>query len=304
MRFKIKDIGEKLSWDCLDESYLNDAVRIAIEEDLRGRGLNNINRKLSFSKDLSSCSIPKSLIGKASFIARESLIVCGIKLIPIILKNYDLNLKFKSKTNDGNLLKSNSEIGVIEGPVRSILTAERIVLNFLQHLSGISTNTNKYIKCLNGSKTKLLDTRKTTPGFRALEKYAFSCGGGYNHRYGLFDRIMIKDNHLAALNTDYLELKKLRHEFPSIPIHVEVDSLTQIEVALELGADCILLDNFSLSEIKKDIILIKNKAFTEASGGIKIDFLKKINNIGLDFISSGAPIYESKWIDIGLDWKL
>jgi nicotinate-nucleotide pyrophosphorylase (carboxylating) len=183
------------------------------------------------------------------------------------------------------------------------LQAERVLLNFLQHLSGIATETRSYVDALKGSTTALLDTRKTLPGYRVLQKYAFGCGGGYNHRIGLFDRVMFKDNHLVltgARLTETVELARKVH--PELPVEVEVDALEQIEPALTGGADIILLDNFTPEAIQEAVRLIAGRACTEASGGITRNTLTHLGQLELDFISTGAPIHQSTWKDIGLDW--
>ena len=196
----------------------------------------------------------------------------------------------------------------LTGPSGPLLQAERILLNFLQHLSGVATETRNYVDALKGSETVLLDTRKTLPGYRVLQKYAFACGGGHNHRIGLFDRVMLKDNHLAvagATGGDRLTetVRLARTACADLAIEVEVDTLEQIPPVLEAGADIILLDNFSSEELKEAITLINGRACTEASGGIQIDTLPALGSLGLDFISTGAPVHQSKWKDIGLDWQ-
>ena len=302
LRFSKAHLSQKLDWGSLDKKYLTHILNLAKKEDLGGLGLLSFNESTSL-RDLSSSLIANAENGGAVIVARTACVACGVNLVPLILKTYDPNLKFESFINDGDYITKGSEFGVIKGPAPQLLSAERVVLNFLQHLSGIASTTKLFTDCLKGSSSRLLDTRKTIPLFRMLEKYAFVCGGGFNHRYGLFDRIMIKDNHLASLQTAAIELDNLQNKFPNTPIHIEVDNLEQIDLALSAGADCILLDNFSIEELKTAIALIKNQAYTEASGGITLDALPKIKDLGLDFISTGAPIHHSPWVDISLDWE-
>ena len=186
------------------------------------------------------------------------------------------------------------------------MQAERVMLNFLQRLSGVATETAKYVAALGGSPTKLLDTRKTTPGLRVLEKYAFACGGGYNHRIGLFDRVMLKDNHLAAAGASGGEalaaaVRAAREKNAGFAIEVEVDSIGQIPPVLEAGADVIMFDNFSNSDIAEAVKLVGGAAWTEISGGVTLESVGELGKLGADFVSTAAPVHSSRWIDIGLD---
>lgn len=304
-RFSKDALSPRLKWSAINPRYLDQLIAQARSEDLSGLGLRTAPRHaLDVSSTLFS---DRFKIGKrALLVAREACILCGLELVPRILKAYDPKLSFRPNAQDGDSLEKGGLIGQIEGPATPLLQAERILLNFLQHLSGIATATRHYSDCLEGSETRLLDTRKTLPLYRVLEKYAFVCGGGYNHRYGLYDRIMIKDNHWAALASETdahaLEsLNQLRQDYPELPMHIEVDRCDQIERALEAGADCILLDNFSPEALKQALALIDNRAYTEASGGIQREDLDTLKQLGLDFISTGAPVHQSRWIDLGLD---
>lgn len=199
-------------------------------------------------------------------------------------------------------------LGIIAGPPRTILEAERVLLNFLQRLSGVASLTRACVDALGSSRTRLLDTRKTTPGFRVLEKYAVACGGGFNHRIGLFDRVMLKDNHLAAAGaTGGRALSdlvgKYRSEWPEMVIELEVDSISQIAPALAAGIENLLLDNFTTGELAEAVALVGDRAATEASGGITAERLAGLASLGLDFISTGATVHQATWKDIGLDWK-
>ncbi len=309
-RYTAKDFQTRLSWSEIDQDYLRQLVSLAKIEDLAGAGLTNRPERLG---DVTTALMPENTKGSAQLTAREPMVVCGLDLIPIIFKVYSSNpideasCQFTPLVQDGQSLSAGSSIGQISGPADSLLQAERVLLNFLQHLSGIATLSAKYVTALGDSQTTLLDTRKTLPGYRVLQKYAFACGGGTNHRMGLFDRMMLKDNHLAVAGavggnrlTETVSLA--RSTCSDIPVEVEVDSIEQIQPVLDAGADIILLDNFSIEELKTAIELIGDQACTEASGGIQIETLSKLGALGLDFISTGAPIHQSTWKDIGLDW--
>jgi nicotinate-nucleotide pyrophosphorylase (carboxylating) len=188
-----------------------------------------------------------------------------------------------------------------------MLQAERVILNFLQHLSGIATQTSLYVSCLQGYATRVLDTRKTTPGYRVLEKYAVACGGGWNHRMGLYEWILVKDNHLCS--TDSVggqslmqRIRLAREVFPSAVLEVEVDLMEQIEPVLQAGVDVLMLDNFTIADLESAVRQVAGRALTEASGGVELDRLARIAATGVDFVSSGALIHQSRWVDIGMDW--
>ena len=303
-RYSKNTFQTRLKWQDLDPDYLRQLVGLAKIEDLAGAGLANRPERLG---DVTTALMPESASGKAQLTARESLIICGLGLLPIILENYGADCSFKPIVADGDTLKKNEVIGVLSSSATVLLQAERVILNFLQHLSGIATETRSYTEALKDSSTLLLDTRKTLPGYRMLQKYAFACGGGYNHRLGLFDRVMLKDNHLAVAGATggnrLSETVTLAvNTFEDIPVEVEVDRLEQIAPSLEAGADIILLDNFSPPELKEAVSIIEGRAWTEASGGITLNNLPALGDLGLDFISTGAPVHQSRWKDIGLDW--
>ena len=303
-RFTKDALSQQLTWERIDLKYIRSIISQAKAEDMSGLGLGNA---LSQPLDVTSEIIPNTDQGKAILVARIPITLCGLHLVPLILEHYDPSLTFQTDHQDGDNIPKGHSFGILEGSSKSILQAERILLNFLQYLSGIATTTKIYSDCLSDSETRLLDTRKTTPLYRILEKYAFVCGGAYNHRYGLYDRIMIKDNHLAVLESnDKLSLaehiNRLRSQFPKLPVQVEIDSTKQLESVLAAEPDCILLDNFSIKETQEAIQIISHQAYTEASGGITLSHLAKLKTLGLDFISTGAPIHQSQWVDIGLDW--
>lgn len=296
---------KRLTWDDLDLIYLRQLVEISRDEDLAGLGL---RQRPAQPGDRSTASLARSpRSGLADLVCREPLVVCGLPLIPLILKTYGGRATLQTRTSDGKTVPAGTVLATLSGDPRLLLSAERIILNFLQRLSGVATQTRRYVDALGHSRTRLLDTRKTTPGYRMLEKYAVACGGGWNHRLGLFDRVMLKDNHLALLGAApgglAAAVARARQEAPTLPIEVEVDRPAQIPAALAAGADVILLDNFTPAQLRQAITAIGGRAFTEASGGINLRSLPKLAALGLDFISTGALVHQSVWVDIGLDWR-
>ena len=277
-------------------------IRIAIEEDL-GRG--DMTSGLFF-KD--------NAIAKANIISREEIVVCGMEIAREILRHYDEKLKLKVNINDGQSAHVGSRLATIEGPLRSMLSAERVLLNFIQRLSGIATTTAKYVRSIQGTKAKIYDTRKTMPGWRILEKYAVRCGGGHNHRLGLYDGILIKDNHLAQLGQNFPpKLRRIIAEARKLKgikfVAVEVDHVDhQLNHVLKIpGIDIILLDNMGQWQLKhavemRDDMCGKNKKpLLEASGNITLSSVSAIAQCGIDRIAVGAITHSTRAVDIGLD---
>jgi nicotinate-nucleotide pyrophosphorylase (carboxylating) len=189
-----------------------------------------------------------------------------------------------------------------------LLTAERVALNFVQRLSGVATLTAQFVEAIRGTGAAILDTRKTTPGWRELEKYAVRCGGGQNHRFGLWDMVLIKDNHLAALrdaqpNAIAAAVQRAREKFPALKVEVEADTLEQVRQAFNAGADIILLDNMSLEELRESVRVVGGRAKTEASGGVNLHTVRGIAETGVDYISVGAITHSARAVDIGLDFS-
>lgn len=259
---------------------------------------------------------------KAHLICREEMVVCGMEIAKTILKKYDPDLKIKVLVGDGEGAHVGKRIATIEGPLCPMLSAERVVLNFMQRLSGIATTTRQYVRAIEGTKAKIYDTRKTTPGWRILEKYAVRCGGGYNHRFGLYDGILIKDNHLAQLGRDFKDkLTKIIEEAKTIKgvkfVAVEVDHVDdQLNYVLEIpGVDIVLLDNMGQWQLKhavdmRNAAYDKNKSkskgkikkpLLEASGNVTLNTVSGIANCGVDRIAIGAITHSAKAADIGLD---
>ena len=275
---------------------------MAIEEDL-GRG--DMTSELLFERDT---------VAKATIISREEIIVCGMNIVGEILRQYDKKLTLKIRIKDGEPAHVGSKLGVIEGPLRSMLSAERVMLNFLQRLSGIATTTHKYVRAIQGTKAKIYDTRKTMPGWRILEKYAVRCGDGYNHRLGLYDGVLIKDNHLAQLGPNFQQkLKRIIAKARDLQgvkfVAVEVDHVDhQLNHVLKIaGIDIVLLDNMGQWQLKhavemRDAMCGKGKKpLLEASGNITLSNVSAVAQCGVDRIAVGAITHSAQAVDIGLD---
>lgn len=252
--------------------------------------------------DVTSSSIfPSSKCGSASFIAKEDGIVAGIDIIKVgyhLLTN-EMNITILKK--DGEAVAKGEVIAIVEGPMREILTGERVILNLLQRMSGIATITNKAVKELNSEHTRLCDTRKTTPGLRMFEKYAVTCGGGFNHRFGLYDGVMIKDNHIAFCGSITKAVKAVRDRLGHmVKIEVETENADQVKEAVEANVDIIMFDNRTPDEIKEFVKMVPNHIITEASGGITLDVLKDYRTCGVDYISLGFLTHSAKSLDISL----
>ncbi len=304
----IKEIARKccqqIAWQDLDLKPIRALIALAVAEDLEGSGL---NEKPTPTGDVSSELLPAGQTLAATARARETMTLCGAALVQEIVAAYDPSLVFEPRAHDGDALAKGDAIGTLKGPTRSALSAERPLLNFLQRLSGIATTTSVFAAALRDSSTRLLDTRKTTPGYRYLEKYAVACGGGWNHRMGLFDRVMLKDNHLAAFGDNLADatraaVEESRRRNPHLLVEMEVDRIEQIEAALNARVDVILLDNFSIDALRQAVELIGDRAVTEISGNVTLDTLAQIKALGCDFVSTGALVHKSVWVDIGLDW--
>ena len=298
-------LARRIAWKDIDHEYLNRIIRLAKNEDLSGAGF--IDSPPGPIDVTTATFPPTSQLAQADLFAREQQTICGLSLMPMILDAYGGGT-FTTNFQDGQSVSSGTKIGTIEGNPAHLLSAERVLLNFLQHLSGIATTSTAFVKKLDDSHTRILDTRKTTPGYRALEKYAVVCGGGWNHRLGLYDRVLIKDNHLdafSAQNGNELcnAVQLAREKNLGIPVEVEVDHPDQVLPVLEAGADCVLLDNFSIQQIRIAVEFVDGQTRIEASGGITLETVSNYAGLGLDFISTGALVHQSRWVDIGLDWK-
>jgi len=279
----------------LNNKEIRAAVKKALAEDI-GRG------------DVTTlATVPKNLLARAVVRAREPLVVAGIEFAEIAFRELSLKIKIRKLSRDRQKLAAGKTLLKISGSARAILTAERVALNFVQRLSGVATLTSQFVEAIRGTSAKILDTRKTTPGWRRFEKYAVACGGGKNHRLGLFDMILIKDNHLAALlnakpNAIAAAIAHAREKFPKLKIEVEADNLKQVEQAVNAGADFILLDNMNLKQLRQAVKIVNGHAKTEASGGVNLKTVRAIASTGVDFISVGALTHSARAVDIGLDF--
>jgi nicotinate-nucleotide pyrophosphorylase (carboxylating) len=280
---------------------------MALEEDLGERG------------DITSQAvIPADLQGSATFVARAPGVVAGLPACKLVIDAVDSNLSFRPEMNDGDSMAKGDRIAVVSGGMRSILAAERTALNFLQHLSGIATLTRQYVDAVAGLPVKILDTRKTIPGWRLLEKYAVRCGGGCNHRMGLFDGILIKDNHLAAMPIKDWALRVEEAMCRGVeaccagPIEIEVENLDQFNIAIdEVRPSIILLDNMSPEQLREavarrnaefEFASERQQVLLEASGGVTLQTVRAIAETGVDRISVGALTHSAPALDIALDY--
>jgi nicotinate-nucleotide pyrophosphorylase (carboxylating) len=253
-------------------------------------------------------TVPADAMASAVMAAREPLVVCGLPLAEAVFREVSAGLNLASAAADSQRVAKGQALLNIQGQARAILTAERVALNFVQRLSGVATLTARFVEAVAGTGAQILDTRKTTPGWRRLEKYAVQCGGGVNHRIGLFDRILIKDNHLAALrneppNAIEAAVRRARAQFPQLAVEVEADTLEQAGQACQAGADVILLDNMSNQDLRTAVRLIDGRAKTEASGGVNLATVRSIAETGVNFISVGALTHSAPAADIALDFQ-
>jgi nicotinate-nucleotide pyrophosphorylase (carboxylating) len=274
-----------------------DTIRRALAEDL---GAGDVT---------TAATVPASAAARALMVAREPLVVCGLAAAEAVFKEVSPKVELERASEDGRRAGRGDTLLRVRGPARAILTGERVALNFVQRLSGVATLTARFVEAVAGTRARILDTRKTTPGLRALEKYAVTCGGGANHRFGLFDRVLIKDNHLAALrleppNAIEAAVRRARERFPKLEVEVEADTLGQVQQALLAGADVILLDNMSNEDLRAAVWLVNGRARTEASGGVTLAGVRAIAETGVDFISVGALTHSARAVDVALDFEM
>jgi len=271
------------------------AVRAALAEDIGPGDVTTL------------ATVPAAATLTVEMVAREPLVLAGLAFATAAFRELSTQIQLQSHQADGQFCAAGDRLLRVEGPARAILTAERVALNFMQRLSGVATLTARFVRQLQGTRAKILDTRKTTPGWRRFEKYAVRCGGGQNHRIGLFDLVLIKDNHLAALrdeqpNAIAAAVQRARTAYPALQVEVEADTLAQVRQATEAGADIILLDNMTPAQLSEAVRLVGGRAKTEASGGVNLQTLRAIAETGVDFISVGALTHSARAMDIGLDY--
>ncbi|MGI5984540.1 MAG: carboxylating nicotinate-nucleotide diphosphorylase [Clostridiales bacterium] len=251
-----------------------------------------------------NCCIPAESRSKAYFIAKESGIICGVDVAARVFSLVDDNITLSPQLKDGDRVNKGDIIAKVSGPTRSILTGERVALNFMQRLSGTATATSNAVASVAGTKAKIVDTRKSTPCLRVLEKYAVRVGGGYNHRFNLSDGVLIKDNHIAAAGGVAAAINAARAAVPHVmKIEVETETLDEVQQALDAGADIIMLDNMSIEQMTEAVKLIAGKALTEASGNMGDKDLMAVAQTGVDIISIGSLTHSVKSLDISLKFR-
>ena len=275
---------------------IDEAVHRALAEDLGRAG------------DISSiATIPEDMKARVVVVARKAGTIAGLPLVAACIQQLSPDIKIKALARDGDTVKAKAALMTIGGNARAILAAERTALNFLGHLSGIATATSAYVRKIGKGKTRICCTRKTTPGLRALEKYAVRCGGGFNHRFGLDDAMLIKDNHIAVAGSIRAVLQRAKAKAGHlVKIEIEVDSLDQLQEVLDSGhgrslADVVLLDNFSVAMMKRAAKMVAGRLVIEASGGITLDNIAAIAATGVDYASSGALTHSAPNLDVALD---
>ena len=282
--------------ETLDADAIRHTVKSALAEDIGPGDVTTL------------ATVPATSVATALMRAREPLVVAGLALAEAAFRELSPKVKIKRAVQDGQSVAAGRTLLQITGPARALLSAERVALNFVQRLSGVATLTARFVAAIKGTRARILDTRKTTPGWRRFEKYAVTCGGGKNHRLGLFDLVLIKDNHLAALrdaspNAIAAAVQRARAKFPRLKVEVEADTIGQVEQALAAGADFILLDNMSLGQLRRAVQKCRGRAQTEASGGVTMATVRAIAATGVDFISVGALTHSARAVDIGLDFE-
>jgi len=275
-----------------DMQAIREQVSSALIEDLGG--------ELNASNDITANLIDDNVQAKATVITRESCVVCGVAWVNQAFALIDETVALQWHVEDGDSVAPDTVLLTLEGSAKAILTAERTALNFLQTLSGTATVTEFYANLLADSNTKILDTRKTLPGLRYAQKYAVRCGGGQNHRVGLFDAFLIKENHIFSCGGIDKAVERAKSMMPGKPVEVEVENLSELEQAMKAGADIVMLDNFTNEQIQQAVALNKGQCKLEVSGNITDERLKSLSQLGVDYISSGALTKHVQAIDLSL----
>ncbi|MBL0565929.1 carboxylating nicotinate-nucleotide diphosphorylase [Aeromonas veronii] len=274
------------------------AVRAALLEDL-GDALTTLDQP-DASADITAQLIPADRISSARVITREAGVFCGQPWVDEVFVQLGGEVKVEWKVQDGEVLSPNQELFRLHGPARLLLTGERNALNFVQTLSGVATLTARYVAELEGTDCRLLDTRKTIPGLRTAQKYAVTCGGGKNHRIGLYDAYLIKENHILACSGIAEAINEARHLNPGKPVEVEVESLAELEQALAANADIVMLDNFDVTMMREAVAINQGRAKLEVSGNVTLDTLAEFAATGVDFISVGALTKHVRALDLSM----
>ena len=277
----MNDLTEKLIMDRL--------IKQALEEDIGNEDVTT------------NAVMPEYKKGRVKLICKQDGVICGLNVFERVFKLLDEHTVIEIFVKDGDEVKKGQRIAMVSGDIRVLLSGERVALNFLQRMSGVATYTRSVVKLLKGGKTKLLDTRKTTPNMRVFEKYAVRCGGGNNHRYNLSDGVLLKDNHIGAAGGIKKAVEMAREYAPFVrKIEVEVESLAMCKEALEAGADIIMLDNMSVTDMKKAVEMIGGRAHKECSGNVTLENIAAIKDTGVDYVSSGALTHSAPILDLSL----
>ena len=246
-------------------------------------------------------TVPADAVGTAAILVKEPGVVCGLRAVEATFRALDPEIAFEAFAHDGDVVEAPAVVARVSGSQRAILTGERVALNFLGRLSGIATLTRQYVDAVSGTAAAVLDTRKTTPGLRALEKYAVASGGGRNHRFGLDDAVLIKDNHLRAAGSISDAVELVRRASGGLPVEVECDTLEQVAEAVEAGVDAILLDNMMPHELREAVLLVDGRSRLEASGGVTLETIHAVAETGVDEISVGALTHSARSLDVSLE---
>lgn len=263
--------------------------------------LNALKEDITSEDVTTNAIMPEAVAGQVELICKEDGIICGLSVFKRVFELLDENAVFETEVKDGDTVKNGQRIGIVKGDIRALLSGERTALNYLQRMSGIATFTKSLAKELEGSATRLLDTRKTTPNMRPFEKYAVKVGGGYNHRYNLSDGVLLKDNHIDAAGSIAKAVAMAKEYAPFVrKIEVEVENLDMVKEALEAGADIIMLDNMDNETMKQAVAIIGDKAETECSGNVTKERLAEIREIGVTYVSSGALTHSAPIMDLSL----
>ena len=274
------------------QQTINTQITTALQEDI-GSG------------DLTAALIPAARQGRATVITREAMVICGQPWVDAVFRHVDPKVRMDWRLQEGMLAKAGQTLFSIEGPARALLTGERTALNFLQTLSATATVTRRYVDAIKGTKTVIVDTRKTLPGLRLAQKYAVKVGGGVNHRIGLYDGVLIKENHIIAAGSVAQALSVAQKNTPKgVPIQIEVETLAQLRDALDAGAKMILLDNFDLERLREAVKLNEGRAKLEGSGGVNLETVRAMAETGVDRISIGALTKDIKAIDLSMRFNM
>lgn len=274
----------------VEQSQIDPVIQAALEEDI---GPGDVT---------SEATLPPDLMYVGRFVSKANGVIAGLQVVRRVLDSVDERIAFTPLVNDGDRVHKGEIIATVQGPARSLLTAERTALNFLQRMSGIATLTARFVEAVAGTGAIILDTRKTAPGLRLIDKWAVRLGGGQNHRIGLYDMVLVKDNHIAAVGGITRAVNLIRDQARTpLPIEVEVKSMVELEEALALAPDRIMLDNMSLPEMRAAVSLVNGRVPLEASGNVTLETVRAIAETGVDYISSGALTHSVQALDVSLE---